>query len=205
MGFVPETGVGLSNSNSYVTLAFANTYHQDRFNTHWESAPDGEKQAALIRATDYIDKRFGRKFRGERQGHDQALEWPRTNAFDSDDFLMSGVDQIPRQLQKATCEYALRALTLRPLAPDPALPFVDRATAGQTTTQSTGTGAGEVVASRQKVGPIEVETQHAQTNTVRTSRGSSQVDGGLIPAFPEADLLLEELLKSSLSRDLARA
>lgn len=205
MPFVPETGVGLSNANAYVDVAFADAHHLDRGNAGWTGSATVKEQA-IVRATDYVDKRFGRKFRGFRQGKAQALEWPRIDAFDDDDFLFSDVDVIPRQLKKAVAEYALRALLLKPLAPDPALPFQDRDTIGTGSTQSSGSGAGAIVASRQKVGPIETETKNSEStsSSIHTSKGSSQVEGWMIPAYPEADLLIEELLRSSQSRRLVR-
>lgn len=176
MAFTPEDGTGLINANSYVTEAFANTYHADRQQSEWSSANILTRQGALVRASDYIDKRFGKKFRGFRQTKDQALEWPRLDAFDDDDYVL---DNIPSQLEKACAEYALRALSISQLAPDNADTGVD--------------------ATFTKIGPIEIE------NTIKKSGGSSIIASDSIKDYPEADLWMSELLIPSNSRDLSRA
>lgn len=180
MAFVAEDGTGLSNANSYIALAFADTYHADRGNASWALATEATRQAALIRATDYINKRFGKKFRGYKETKEQALEWPRTGALDDDGFLLSGPDDIPRQLQFACSEYALRALTTTPLAPD-------NANVG-------------LSLNREKIGPIETERK-----IDRIGRKSSLVDATSIPDYPEADLWMSELIIDVTSRDLFRA
>lgn len=173
MAFVAEDGTGLTTSNAYIAVAFADDYHADRGNTDWAAATEAQKQAALIRASDYIDKRFGRRFKGWKQTKQQAMEWPRLDALDSDDYLLNSPDDsIPRQLQKACAEYALRALSTLPLAPD-----------------NSNVGLDSL---KEKVGPIEV-TQVRQA--YKTASGSSLVSAVSIPEYPEADLWIEELLK----------
>ena len=177
MAFVAEDGTGLVDANSYPTLAFADTYHADRGNASWALATEAARNAALIRATDYGDKRFGKRFRGWKQSKEQAREWPRMGAYDDDGYQFEG---IPNQLLYAICEYALRALTTTPLAPDNA---------------SVGLSL-----NREKVGPIEVERK-IDSGT----RKSMLVDATSIPDYPEADLWMSELLVDLTSRDLYRA
>lgn len=183
MAFVVETGVGLSNANAYISVEFADTYHSERGHSAWVGDA-ATKQIAIIRATDFIDKRFGRRFRGTRMQKEQALEWPRLAAYDDDQFTFTGIDVIPRKLQQACAEYALRALS-SVLIPDP-----------------TSTPVGSITGKREKVGPIEEETRYSFT----TSRASVSelVSTTNIPEFPEADLLLQELLKSSNIKRLVR-
>jgi len=208
MAFVAEDGSGKSDANAYVAVAFADTYHLDRGNAGWTGA-DAVKETALIRATDYIDKRFGNLFRGYRRAKDQALEWPRLDAYDNDGFAFDGVDIIPRKLQQACAEYALRALANGPLAPDPAIGFAtkDNTVTGGTTTAATG---GELIKQKSKVGPVEEElgfspvSQSLNTPGNFTSKGNSQVPGLYIVAYPAADMLIEELIESTISRDLGR-
>lgn len=83
--------------NSFATLSFANSYFAERAILTWKGT-DAVKEAALVRATDYIDTRFGDRFTCE------ALE----------------LEEIPVNLQRACSEYALRALSAA-LAPDPVL------------------------------------------------------------------------------------
>ena len=109
MAFVVEDGTGVANANSLCAVAFADAYFTDRGIIAWTGVT-GVKQSALIRATDYIETRFGQKFQGELAAEDQELSWPRANV---------GADAIvPSSIQKAVAEYALRALTTT-LAPDP--------------------------------------------------------------------------------------
>lgn len=176
MAFTVEDGTGIVGANSYVTLAFVDEYHEDRGQLTWVALAILDRQRFLVRASDYIDKRFGRRFRGFRQNKDQGLEWPRLDAFDDDDYVL---DLIPAQLQKATAEYALRAIDNAQLAPD---------------NEDTG-----VDATFTKIGPIEIE------NTIKKSGGSSIIATNSIKDYPEADLWISELVIPSNSRDLSRA
>lgn len=67
MTLVIENGSGVLKSNSYVGLAYAQAYLIDRGRNvaPWSTATRLQKEVALIKATDYIDKRFGTKFLGE--------------------------------------------------------------------------------------------------------------------------------------------
>ena len=104
MSFIPEDGAGLPNANSYIGLEFADAYFSDRANAEWSALAPEAKEQSLIRATDYIDRRF--RFIGQPLKLDQALQFPRQGL------------GLPANLLKATCEYALRA-SAGPLAPDP--------------------------------------------------------------------------------------
>lgn len=53
----------VANANSYITLAFFQSYHTNRGNVYSDSTDD-EVKAGIIRATDYLDTRFD--FRGVR-------------------------------------------------------------------------------------------------------------------------------------------
>lgn len=141
MGFVVETGAGLSDATSYVSLADADAYHADCGNTVWAAAAAADKQTALIRATAFIDATYRGRFPGyPAMQRLQAREWPRVAAYvsipdngRSDAFFYGGqrdysfVDgvyyipsnQVPREIVAATCEGALRELSQpNGLAPD---------------------------------------------------------------------------------------
>lgn len=133
MAFVVEDGTGKSDANSYASVAQADAYFFDRMITGW-SGTTTEKQAYLIKATDYIDTRFGRKFISSKSSETQSLEFPRVD-----------ISGIPAKLIMATCEYALRAKT-SPLAPDP----VQDATGGK------------VAAKKTIVGPITTSITYAE-------------------------------------------
>ena len=66
MAMIVETGAGVANANSYTTVAFIQAYFDDRGgNAAWDAlASDTEREHILIKATDYIEKRFGQDTRG---------------------------------------------------------------------------------------------------------------------------------------------
>lgn len=114
MAIVVEDGTGLANANSFGSLAEAFDYHEARGNTAWTNIPaspaDAGQEAALVRATSYIDGRFGQLFPGVRlKGRAQALSWPREDAFDRDGNEIAS-DEVPIEVRKATFEAALREL-----------------------------------------------------------------------------------------------
>lgn len=142
----------------YGTLEDADEYHADRANMAWPGdGTDADRNAALVRATDYIDGRYrwllpsGRwqsQFPGERTAaRGQDREWPRTGAVDYDGNELPD-DEVPIEVEHATYEAALRELiTPGSLSPD----YV----AAQQVT-------------REKVGPIEVTYAEAKAtdNTI---------------------------------------
>lgn len=203
MAFVVETGAGLNNSNAYATVEFVDAYHTDRGNTKWTGIT-AAKQAVIIRASDYIDKRFGRKFRGTKLLRDQAMNWPRTDAYDDSGFPYETYS-IPERLMQAVAEYALRALLLGELAPDvpPNVPPMNN-TSGSTS--ETNVAGGTITLKREVIGPLEEETRYSDPSSSTSTRAgiSSLVSSGSIPEYPAADLLLDELVKSSNSRRIVR-
>ena len=209
---VVEDGSGDPAANAYVSEDFVDQYHEDRGNSHWASITDAEiKKACIIRATDYIDKRFRRSFRGYRMQRDQALAWPRMGAFDNDDYQIT---EVPPQLQKAAAEYALRAAIYNVLAPDAQrpVPSQDMTSADPSSTQ-TDVIIGAVKSKSEKVGPLEESTTYegSQQLSAASSNGSRAVQSTIIqdwiiPQYPEADLLIEDLLEGGGTQiELVRA
>lgn len=144
MAFTVETGTGVANANSYIDVAYADSYFTDRGNTGWTGATTQAKQIALIKATDYIETRWGRRFLGSGPlTETQGLSFPRLDTF-------SG---IPEGLKRATAEYAERALTAD-LMPDPTID---------------ASGAA-IIGNRQKVGPIETEVTFSESAGITTLR-----------------------------------
>lgn len=77
MALVVEDGTGLTNANSFVSVADADTYLADRGRTAWAALTTQQKEAALINATDFLNAAFG--WVGYRNTATQALAWPRTS------------------------------------------------------------------------------------------------------------------------------
>lgn len=191
--FVVEDGNGLPNANAYVSLAFADDYFASRGVAAWAVATEGDKQTAIVRATDYIESVWGPKFLGTPAFQDtgdptvdQALSFPRdtrqqfignvnyvdvqyiytSNLFTSTPLTKPVV--MPAALLKATCEYALRALSAALLVD----PEVD------------ATGA-MITSKTETVGPISETTQYYATGGIDITQ-----------PYPAADLLLKPLVRS---------
>lgn len=104
MAFVVEDGTGLTLANSYATTAEADGYFSDRGNAAWTGL-DAVKQAALIKATSFVDGRYFDLFIGKfPHQHTQGLLWPRVDAVDYRGFWFNG---IPQCLKSAVCEAAV--------------------------------------------------------------------------------------------------
>lgn len=200
--FVVEDGTGLNDANSYNDVADCAQFHADSGNDYWNTIPVATQQLALVRATMYIEKRFAARFRGTRRQRTQTLSWPRLGAYDNDGFY---IDAIPLQIIRAVNEYAMRAAFYNVLTPD-----VPRSVPGQDMTQNpaqnnTSVIDGQVVNKTTKIGPIETETTYRTKAEVfggrmgnPTSRAgqSSVVNDFYIPEYPEADLFIEQILRS---------
>ena len=103
------TTAGSTTADSYASLAAADAFHTARGNTTWTGA-DALKEAALRRATAWLDGCYGQRWPGiPTYGRVQALDWPRTYAADCDGNAIDAVT-IPPEVVTATCEAALREL-----------------------------------------------------------------------------------------------
>lgn len=140
---VVETGTGSATANSYATELFCTTYFQNQGgNTAWDAADKIQRERALMRATFWIDQTYGDRFVGLRSVNTQALEWPRSFAYDRQGDDISGV---PLALQRATAEIARRYLE------DSAQFFADTA------------AASNVLQDSVSVGPISISKTYAGT------------------------------------------
>lgn len=117
MPFIVEDGTGLADANAYASVAEVTAYATDRGLAFTGS--QSAQEAAIIRATSYLDARYGSRFNGERlRLRLQALVWPRSQATDTDGSLIDGLT-VPREIKAATAEAAIRELaTPGGLAPD---------------------------------------------------------------------------------------
>ena len=148
MAFIVEDGTAKVDATSYVTIAESDSYFKDLGFLSWAEGdiePE-QKMVSLIKATNYIDGRFGQRFIGNKKTITQALAWPRTGA------VGFAHTDIPVKLRRACCEYASRALTAE-LAPDLKI-------------DANGL---TVVVTKKKVGPIETEFAVPQTGLGATS------------------------------------
>ena len=103
---------------------------------------------------------------GSDRAQGQPLSFPRVSLFDRDGIRIIGM---PDQLLQATAEYAVRARSSI-LAPDPTLDAL----------------GGTVIRLKEKIGPLETDTEYA----------SGTAGSGALPAYPAADRLLRDYIRS---------
>jgi hypothetical protein len=107
---IVENGNGLTDSNSYISLDDATSYHAQRGNADWANASEDDQTAALITATESLELLYGEQFMGsliwETQ---QALLFPRIDFEDNTGrWILWGT--IPSNLAKAQAEIALMVI-----------------------------------------------------------------------------------------------
>ena len=107
MALIVESGAGLGDAESYVSVAEHQAYCNAR-GLGYGSEAEIEQQAR--RAADYIGQVYRLRFKGCRTTTVQALDWPRAA-------VEYGQDEIPVELKRAQSELMLRAAAAD-LAPD---------------------------------------------------------------------------------------
>jgi len=205
MAFTVETGAIVPNANAYVSVAEFRAFFTDR-GTDTSDYDDTQAQAAIIKATDYVDKRYGPKFVGSKRDSDQSLQWPRLDAFDRQgDYIKS--DSVPLTLKKAIYEYAYLALKLVDLLPVPA-PLFNKV--NLTTGETDLNRGGMLQREKSVVGPIEEEFWYNQEQWRLALNGrasgpmSDMVSMVNLPEYPVADEWLRPIVKSGMSVQLSR-
>ena len=103
-----DASVGGANSNSYLTLAEAETYQLSRLdNSAWTGATTDQKNRALVTASRLLDEHV--KWTGSSNTSTQALQFPRIDVFDRHGVEFSA-EIIPKFLKDATAELAMHLL-----------------------------------------------------------------------------------------------
>ncbi|URA07000.1 virion structural protein [Xanthomonas phage Elanor] len=173
MAFTLQDNDGnIDNANAYTDEATVRAYWMDR-GVDLTAKTDAELEVAIVLATSYLDGRY--KWVGWQRRRLQGTQWPRGG-------VTSFLRGLPPALITATCMMANRALSGKPLIPDPTFD-----PSGQKVTEST-----------KKVGPIEVSLKFAE------SHGSNPAASG--PQYPEVTLALQAagLIGSGNSGEVAR-
>lgn len=116
MALIVEDGTGNADAQSYISAADATTYHTAHGNASW-TGTDAAKEAALVRATAWLDARYLSRWPGARYTSTQALEWPRSGAVDRDGNDISAM--VPTALKNALCEAALKEIVQAGSLSDP--------------------------------------------------------------------------------------
>lgn len=94
---IVENGTGIEAANSYESVASFDAFHALRQNDEAADKTVAEKEAALVRATDYIEAHA--RAQGAPLSLSQGLQWP-----------VEGSTAVPRQVRSATLILALYAL-----------------------------------------------------------------------------------------------
>lgn len=183
-----EDGTGLAAADSYISVDYADAYHLSRGYTAWSGLSETAKQQAIVRATDHMDAVYGTRFRGAIKTTTQALAWPRYDAFD-DLGRSVGLTSVPKEVQKACAEFALRAALYGILRPDPPPPGPRTSFTDGETLPDEDTAIGPVVKVKEKVGPIEQELLRA--GAVGGTRAKN------VPEHPIPEAILRPVLRSS--------
>ncbi len=116
---IVEDGTGMPDSDSYVSLAEAETMLATIGTpTEWDTATDEFKTAWLrVAARSGVDFIFGAAWSGIRNSETQSLDWPRDGAYDRRSRWLLLNTVIPRDVKWAQVYYALAlALGMDPLA-----------------------------------------------------------------------------------------
>lgn len=101
---IVEDGTGLTNANSYASVAEADAYHEAHlYADAWVEMETWRKEAALAQATRALDTYV--EWRGARWSENQALRWPRAGVRDRDGYFIDD-NSIPVWLKQATAEFA---------------------------------------------------------------------------------------------------
>jgi hypothetical protein len=108
MSLIVEDGTGLSTANSYISVADADAYFEARSNSTWDGAIDDSKEAALLYATLWVDRRY--VWPGFIVISTQALSWPRGWAYDYEGRVIDS-STVPQAVKDAVCEAALEHLS----------------------------------------------------------------------------------------------
>lgn len=151
MPLIVEDGTGKSDAQSYASVADADSYLGGRGYTVWAPVTNLEKEACLIRATDFM---LSFVWKGLRKTNTQALDWPRVEvvAFGLD--VESTV--VPLPIKQACIELAFRA-AYGPLATDiipddtGRLPYKEVKKVGPIDVEKTWTSRGQMAPPSQPV------------------------------------------------------
>lgn len=112
MAITVEDGTGLTTADSFISVSDADAYHTARGNTGW-TGTDTVKGQALVRATSYLEQKYGLKWAGYRKTSTQALSWPRQFVPIPNllipEYLTDST--IPVEVKNACAILALKALT----------------------------------------------------------------------------------------------
>lgn len=99
MTIIVEDGTVVDGANSYVSVAYADSYFENLGQTLWtETASDEAKESALIKGAQYLQQKYRLLWKGSRVNAFQSLDWPRRGV-DVPDFFDPFYRQVNVPLQ----------------------------------------------------------------------------------------------------------
>lgn len=119
MALIVEDGSGKVDSESYISVAEATTYHSDRGNAAWAAlANDTIREQMLRKATGFMEQTYRERWKMFRVTSTQALSWPRAwvqlpdapygyGSFAA--FVPNTI--VPTEVKRACAELALAAIS----------------------------------------------------------------------------------------------
>lgn len=181
MALIKEDGSVVPDANSYADAADADGYQTDRARDTWIAAAPAVKDAALVRATDYIDGRWELRFSGQPLGDVQELAWPRMQVRYPASNNPFPTDEVPDDIVVACILYADQVIgdgsntaSMTELSIQPEL------------------NSSNVKRIKEKVDVLETDTEYfSNTSSLRT-----------IQPIPEADRLIKRWLIAQGRRGL---
>jgi len=103
MALVVETGAGLADAESYDSVAgILATLTKTGEETAFAALSSTAQEQVARRATRMMDGEY--QFRGRKKSAAQALEWPRTAAYDDDGYLYDSLS-VPKKLKEALAQF----------------------------------------------------------------------------------------------------
>lgn len=157
---VVEDGTGLPNSNTYIDVAYADSYFTNQGNTVWDTYAQADKETFIFNACTALDNKWGSAYRGTIWSGEQALLFPRSTFIDGNGRRVPA-QTIPKCLQDAQCELSLQTGEGTDLYVDPA-----SASTG-VTAESSSVGRGAVVESITYASPTTSSTYQVAMTILR--------------------------------------
>jgi len=102
--YILETGAGIVDASSYVSLDEAKQFWYNK-SYGYGTLTDDDFKRLLNNASAYIDDSYRKGFPGYRQYIEQALEWPRSNAYYIDGYDINE-NLVPVEVKRAVYETA---------------------------------------------------------------------------------------------------
>ena len=107
MALIVESGLGLADAESYISVADATTRQAALGQTNWATLSNAEMEQALRRATQYMLQAYRGRWQGTRINSTQALDWPRYDVMI--DGYYQDSDEVPATIANACSDLALKA------------------------------------------------------------------------------------------------